>query len=439
MKFIFIITCCIFSIFARAENKMTAEVEVKSLTFTKPLKGVGSAGLLIFTTANVNNNGILLNLNNENHYFDSKIFIRPTFIGFTTKLGNYGFTIETDNIINSVDKADFIKSKLVVDEHQLYLSGEHFSFLNSDSSIKLQNFLLYCQKMVKSEFDKDDDMMANCLTFLTLNGNYAPNNGNASFDYEGLTDGVKTTIKAEITSLDLRKNQINLNLKSANTTNNDSYFSETTNLNLNCDKDEALKTLDFKKIKYDCLNRLKVAPFKVTLIDKLEQSTFKLDIKDITVKEEIVYFSLSSGILSDAISSTRINNLLMNCRKEIETDLFDLTKVLKDCLSYSRLSIAEIQNSKADSKDSSIKHITINSTNGALILQAEVSFLGIKAQVVIRGSISLNELNKKLIINVTDTKLPLGINSVNLLMYILKKNIISKEITIQNNNINIQY
>lgn len=439
MKFILIFMCSLFSNLALAESKTTADVSIDKLTFKRPTKGVGIAGELIFRSANVNNNGIILNLKNENHFFDSKIFQRPTFLGFSTQFGNYGFSIEKDNIINTLDKAELLKSKLVLDENQLNLSGEYFSFINYDSSVILQNFLFYCQKISNNDSSRSDDMMAHCLRFLTFNGNYTPNNETASFHYESEREGEKTSIKAQVLSFDLRNNQINASLKSAKTANNELYFIEASDLNLNCEKDENLKTLDFDKIKKDCLNRINISHFDLKLNDRLEKSAFNLDIKDFTVKEKIVYLTLNHGTLSDPSSSTYIHNVLVNCRKEIETDLFNLSMVLKDCLTYSRLKIEEIKNSKPDVKESSIRNISINSTNGALVIQAETSFLGIKAHVVIYGNASLNEQKKILIINVTNTKLPFGLSSVHFLMYILKKNIISKEVAFQNNSINIQY
>ena len=71
-------------------------------------------------------------------------------------------------------------------------------------------------------------------------------------------------------------------------------------------------------------------------------------------------------------------------------------------------------------------------------MQAEAKLLGLKARVSIYGNLALNEAKKQLIITVTDTKLPLGLNSVKLLMYLLKKNLISKDISISNNVITIQ-
>ncbi|MDD4976670.1 MAG: hypothetical protein PHY93_20110 [Bacteriovorax sp.] len=443
MQKILVIICAIFSFTAFADTKLSVDVSIDKLTFQKPPKGVGKAGILIFKTANVNNNGIVLNINNVNNYFDSQIFVRPTFLGFTTQFGNYGFALEAGSIINSLNQTELQNSKLVLDDNQLNLSGEYFSFINPDSSVKLKTFRLYCQSMVNTGANSNidtpsNDMTANCFNFLTLNGNYAPNNEAASLEYEGIDKGEKTYLQAQIKSFDLRKNQINANLISAKSVSNDNYFINATDVNLNCAKDEDLKTLDFDKIKKACLNRLKIAPLKANLLDKIAKSTFKLDIKDITVQDKIVYFTLNNGALSDAASTTYINNLLLNCRKEVDSDLLDLTMVLRDCISYARFSIAEVKNTRPDEKDSSVKNITVSSANGALIVQAEVKFLGIKAHVSIYGNVALNAVKKQLIVTVTDTKLPLGLNSVKILMYFLKKNLISKDIAIQNNIITIQ-
>jgi hypothetical protein len=443
MQKILVILCAIFSFTAMADTKLSVDVSIDKLIFQKPPKGVGKAGILVFKTANVNNNGIVLNINNVNNYFDSQIFVRPTFLGFTTQFGNYGFALEANSIINSLNQTELQNSKLVLDDNQLNLSGEYFSFINPDSSLKLKTFRLYCQSMASTVTDSNldapsSDMMANCFNFLTLNGNYAPSNEAASLEYEAIDKGEKTFLQAQIKSFDLRKNQINANLISAKSVSNDSYFINASDVNLNCAKDEDLKTLDFDKIKKACLNRLKIAPLKANIIDKVAKSTFNLDIKDVTVQDKIVYFTLNNGALSDATSTTYINTLLLNCRKEVDSDLLDLTAVLRDCISYARFSIAEVKSSKPDQKDSSIKNIAVSSANGALVMQAEAKFLGIKAHISIYGNVALNEAKKQLIITVTDTKLPLGLNSVKLLMYFLKKNLISKDIAIQNNVITIQ-
>lgn len=435
--------CAFFVLDGFAETKLSVDVSIDSLNFQKPPKGVGKAGNLIFKSANVNNNGIVLNINNVNNYFDSQIFVRPTFLGFTTQFGNYGFALEADSIINSLHQTELKNSKLILDDNQLNLAGEYFSFINPSANVKLKTFRLYCQSLLSSiaseNIAPNDDLVANCFNFLTLNGNYAPNNESALLEYVGVDKGDKTFLKTSVRSFDLRKNQINANLISLQSVRNDSYFINASTVNLNCDKDEDLKTLDFEQLKKTCLNRIKITPLKANLVDKIEKSTFNLDIKDITVKDKIVYFALNSGSLSDPYSTTYLGRLLLNCRKETDTDLLDIISVLRDCVSYTRLSISEVKSSKPDEKDSSIKNIAVSSDNGSLITQGEVKFLGMKARVSIYGKVALNTPSKQLIITVTDTRLPFGINSVKLLMYFLKKNLISKDVSIKNNVITIQF
>ncbi|MGZ3808258.1 MAG: hypothetical protein ACXVCE_09235 [Bacteriovorax sp.] len=428
-----------------SETKLSVDMTIDKLQFQRPPKGVGLAGVLSFKNANVNNNGIVLNINNVNNYFDSQIFVRPTFLGFTTQFGNYGFALEDGSLINSINLTEIHNSKLILDDNQLNLAGESFNFINPDASVKLHNFRLYCQSPVLStSAEKEspapaEDMMKNCFSFLTLNGSSVPGNEFASLEYEGTdkVSGDKSFIQTKVRSFDLRKNQINANLTNFKSASNDSYFINASEVNLNCAKDEDLKEFDAEKMKKACLNQLKLAPLKANLIDKAAKSTFNLDIKDVTVKDKIVYFTLNSGALSDTQSTTTINNLLLNCKKETDTDLLNLTQVLRDCTSFARLSIGEVKSTKPDKKDSSIKNIAINSNNNSLIIQADTKFLGLTSRVSIYGNVTLNEAKKQLTITVTDTKLPLGLNSVKLLMYFLKNNLISKDISILNNIITI--
>lgn len=444
MNKILAIICLLFSFNSVAETKLSVDLVVDKLLFQKPPKGVGKAGSLIFKSANVDNNGIVLNINNINNQFDSQIFVRPTFLGFTTQFGNYGFTIEADSILNTVNQTELQNSKLILDDNQLNLAGEFLSFTNIDSSLKLKTYRLYCQSLTNLEIvaateSPTNDMIKSCYSFLTLNGSYLPGNEFAALEYENLdqSTGDRTFLDAQIKSFDLRKNQINANIKTLKSVSNQTYFINATNVLINCAKDENLTEFDVEKIKKTCLNKLKIAPTKANIVDKMAKSTFNLDIKDVTVKDKILYFTLNNGALSDPTSTTYLSNLLLNCKKETDTDLLELTDVLRDCIGYSRLSIDEVKSTKPDEKDSSVKEIVLSSSNGALIMQAAVRFIGIKARVSIYGKVALNESKKQLIITVTDTKLPLGINSVKLLMYFLKKNLISKDIAISNNVITV--
>lgn len=445
MQKLLVILFMIFSFGAFAESKLSVDLTLDKLQFQKPPKGVGRAGTLIFKSANVNNNGIVLNLTNVNNYFDSQIFIRPTFLGFTTQFGNYGFPLEDGNVFNDINYTELQNSKLILDDNQLNLAGEYFTFMSSDTSVKLNNFRLYCQSLAAIAATENpldpptNEMIKNCFSFLTLNGSYLPNNEFANLEYEGVnkTNGEKIFVKTSVRSFDLRKNQINANLANTKTVSNDTYTINASDVNFSCAKDEDLKELDFEKIKKACFNQLKLAPVRASLVDKTSKSTFNLDIKDVTVKDKIAYFTLNNGSLSDPLSTTYINNLILNCKKETNTDLLDLNQVLRDCISYSRFSIAEVKSTKPDKKDSSLKNIVVNSTNNALFAQAETKFLGLKARVSIHGNLALNEAKKQLIVTITDTRLPLGITSVKLLMYFLKKNLISKDVSISKNVITI--
>lgn len=424
---------------AFAESKLSVDLAIDNLNFKKPEKGIGKAGTLIFKTANVNNNGIILNLNNVNNFFNSQIFLRPTFLGFTTQFGNYGFSLEENSMFNAINTFDLVNSKLILDDNQLNLSGEYLKFINADMYVELEKFRLYCQSVSNGSADAPPtDMMKNCSNFLTLNGTYSNEQGLASLVYKGndkLT-GDKTDLQAKVSSIDVRKDSLAIKLNTLKSVSNDSYIINASEINLNCAKDPLTSEINTDKLMKDCLNQMKLAPLKANLVDSAEKTNFALDIKDVTVKDQIIYLTLNSGVLSDAQSSTFIKDMLLNCKKGLDTDVLELTQVMKDCISYARISIVEVKSTKPDdSKGSSIKKIAISSAASALIIQADVKFLGFTSRVSIYGKASLNEAKKQLTLSVTDARLPLGLTSVKLLMYFLKKNVISKDVTYQNNDI----
>ncbi len=443
MKKIILLSSLLLASQVYAENKLSVDLTIDNLKFQRPVKGVGKAGILVFKTANVNNNGIVLNLNNVNNFFDSQIFIRPTFLGFTTQFGNYGFTLEENSMFNAINLIELQNSKLILDDNQLNLAGENLAFINPDMNVKLNNFRLYCQSVATTlpgETAPPTDMMKNCASFLTLNGTYNLANDQAKLAYNGVDKltGDKTELEATVKTIDIRKDSLSIKMPKLKSISNDSYIISASEVDLKCKKDPELLDLDIDKMTKDCLNQMKLAPLKANLIDNSVKTNFALDIKDITVKDKIIYLTMNNGTLSDPLSTTSIDNMLLNCKKGEDTDVLELTQVLRDCISYARVSIDEVKSTKPDDKKgSSIKKIAISSASSDLIVQADVKIIGFTSRVSIYGKVSLNEAKKQLILTVTDTRLPLGMTSVNLLMYFLKKNLISKDVTYQNNTITV--
>lgn len=422
-----------------AEDKMSFDVTVDKLNFVRPLKGIGKAGTLIFKSASVFNNGIVLNVNNVNNYFDSQIFVRPTFLGFTTQFGNFGFGIEADSLLNSVLQTDLANSKFIMDDNQLTLTGESMYFVNSNSNLRLKGFRLYCQnnsQALKSE--AQPDVLNSCYRFMTLNGTYQPGNELAQLELKSFEGETKTVINATVNSIDLRHQEIMANLPAITTISNESYVIEASNVLFSCAKDADLNEFQMEKIKTPCFNQLRVNPMQAVITDKKEKSKFKLDIKNIVVQDKIFYLTLNKGVLSDPASSTYLTNVLVNCKKNFESDLFEMTDVLKDCIEYGRVSIGEVRSDKADEKkDSYNRNVAVSVSNGTIVVQSDIKFLGFNSRVSIHGSVNLDADKRQLILKVTDTKLPLGLTSVKLLMHFLKKDLISKDVSINNNVITI--
>jgi hypothetical protein len=443
MKKLFLVLSLVVSSNVMAQNNLSADVTIDDLQFKKPDQGVGQAGSLIFKSAKVNGSGMVLNLSNVNKIFDAQIFLRPTFLGFTTQFGDFGLTLEENNVLTSVKEMQIHNSNLILDDNQLNLSGELFRFVNTDADMQLKNFRLYCQNTALEALEDgstppSSDMIKNCLGYLTLNGTSAPGNVYSDLEYKGvdLKTGDKMSVQAKVKSVDIRKSSLAMNLVTPKSVSNDSYTINADNLVMTCAKDPELTSFDINKMAKDCSNQLKVSPLKASIVDKVAKSNFNLDIKDVNVKDKIANFTLNSGTLSDPTSTTYLTNMALSCRKELDTNFLELNQVLKDCLSYARISLAEVKSTKPDGgQASSVKKIVVSSNGNKMVIQADVNILGFMNRVSLSANATLNETKKQLVLNVTDAKLPLGMTSVKMLMYFLKQNIISKGVTYENNNI----
>jgi hypothetical protein len=442
MKLLFTLALLFISFHSFAENTFSLEIGINSLDYKRPAKGVGAAGSLKFENVNLNNNGIVLNLKNTNNNFDAQIFTRPTFLGFTNSFGNFGLEIEEHSVLNSVKLSKVENTFLILDESQLNVSGTSAMLVNSESTINLKNFRLYCQGQTISPslVNPTNDILRNCFSFLIFNGSINPTNDSAELEYAGINQGDKNYFKGNIRSVDLRKKDILLDLKSANLVSNDTYVIKSENVQLKCAKDEDLVEFDLEKIKKTCFNDLKISPLKATLTDNLNKTNFFLDLTNAQIVNKVIYLALKAATISDSASSTFLTNTVLNCKKELDTDVLNLPDVISDCLSMGKISIAEVKSTKnidINSKDSSVKNIIINSNQNILVAEADIKFLGLKHRVAITTKASMNLANRELSLTVTDVKLPFGISSVKLLMYFLKKMIVSKDIVISGNVIKI--
>lgn len=443
MKKLFLVLSLVVSSSVMAKNNLSADVVIDDLQFQKPDQGVGSAGSLIFKSAKVNSNGMTVNLSNVNKIFDSQIFVRPTFLGFTTQFGDFGLTLEESNPLNSVQSMQLHNSNLLLDDNQMNLSGELFKFVNTDADVLLKNFRLYCQNSTLEILEDGStpspaDVITKCLNYLTLNGASTPTNVYSDLEYKGvdLKTGDKMSVQTKVKSFDVRKDSLAMSLLAPKSVSNDSYTINADNLVMSCVKDPELQSFDLNKMARDCSNQLRVSPLKASIVDKAAKSNFNLDIKDVNVKDKIANFTLNSGTLSDPTSTTFLTNMILSCKKELDTNFLELNQVIKDCLSYSRISLAEVKSTKPDGgQASSVKKIVMSSNASKMVIQADVNILGFMNRVSVSANASFNEAKKQLVLTVTETKLPLGMTSVKMLMYFLKQNIISKGVTYENNNI----
>lgn len=435
---------------AFAESKLAVDMNFTKVSYEKPAQGVGKAGTMVFKTASLVNNGIVFNINNINNLFDSQLFVRPTFLGFTTQFGNFGVTIEETSILNTVKKTEIENAKFILDDNQLNFAGKMFTFVDQESSAKLLNFRLYCQKALKLEETQPaatPDIVKSCLNFMTLNASVEDNKGVVDLEYETVNKAnpkAVTKFAAKVKTLDVRPSSLAGSLpafKSVSTEDGNTYSINASNLAFSCAKDPELEKIDSDKMIKTCLNRVQTQPFTAVLEDSKEKTAFDLNFSHIAVAEKVLTTKINSVSLKDLVtgSTTNVSDVNLKCRKEKESDLLVVTDILRDCVSSGQVSIGKVYSVTAGKAADPTNNISMSVQGGAIVIQADVKVLGITGRVTINGKASIDEKNKIIYLTVISTKLPfIGISWNKLVMNQLKKDLVSKDISISENTITIK-
>jgi hypothetical protein len=446
MKCFLFITVGLISSIAFAASNFGIDMNVEKVVYNKPKNKIGKAGSLVFKSAKIYNDGITMDINNLNNMFNSQLFIRPNFLGFTTQFGNFGYAIDGNSALKEINQSALDNSQISMDDYQMNFSGENFLIGTDKIKLRMQKYRIYCQGTPASNLVDETtevkasgsfDIVKNCLNFSTINGAYNNTNQVADVDFESFES--KAQMKFKMKKVELRSKTLKIDFDKANIISNNSYFINTDSLQIECEKEKDMTDFDFDRIYNSCTNKMKVVTQNVSMIDKAEGTSFNLSLNKFQVANNVAEIGLNSATISDSKSRTTLNNVAGKCKKNRESDLLEIGLVLSDCLSEGQLSIQSIASSTIVENDSSAdaKNITITSQGGKLNIQSQIHFLGMDHTISISGNASMNKETKVLSVVVSEAKLPFRLSSVKILMIFLKKYMVSKDIQINDRTISI--
>ncbi len=471
MKKALLISSLLFAVSTKAATapSNSIEIDIKDMKYKKPNRGVGFAGELKFTKVNMYRDGMVLALDNKGEIFNSQIFVRPTFIGFKSPYTSVGFAMEEGGL-SDIDSGGLKNSRIVINDRYFSFSGEEFTYKDKTTDLLLKGFRYYCSSHDKYEAGSTEGIIAGCLTDSTLNAAkeggvsgakiiYNETGENADeIQFQGDVKQVKVAsqrIHASLTKIDLKAGDMKIIAGGAE---------------VNCGKDEENLEINTDKLLKDCINDVAVKVPKLNMSDEKEGTSFELDVDNLVIKEERLKFNSNMTTLTDEEGRTGLLNLNVDCHMHEEADIFDVQTIVGECLKSGSINISNIVDQEykkkksrkrsfkrrrdfqdmfdksmtkkldaIDEDDASVRNIVINMQNHKIALEARVKVLFKFFTVRMEADIEHNKDAGELVLTMTKAKLPLGIKSKKLMLFFIKKFMVSETVQVHNKKIYIKF
>lgn len=288
------------------DPKDSIEISIKDLSFTMPKNGKGIAGDLNFSRVNMFRDGMVLALDNQKEIFNSKIFIRPTFIGFKSDYTSIGFKISKDAFAE-VNKTTLINSKITMNETYFNFSGERFHLNTKNSKLDLKGFRYYCDAHPELDSTSGEGIIAGCLKNSTFNSLNKNEDANADYIYQRSGDKESSIkVNTALKQLELKEDKILATLNSV-VLNDGDFKLSTSSFTIDCNKDSSMIAFDSSKLTSDCVNSAEIKGPIITINNPEKKSNIKVDVTSFQFLEsEMVSKLKSSSVIFDSfhISST---------------------------------------------------------------------------------------------------------------------------------------
>jgi len=448
------------------------EIDIKEMKYQKPNRGVGFAGDLKFTKVNMFRDGMVLALDNKGEIFNSQIFVRPTFIGFKSPYTSVGFAME-EGAMADIESASLKDSRVVINDKYFSFAGELFKYKDKTTDLELSGFRYFCSSHEKYEAGSVDGIIAGCLTDSALNAKVEGGLSGAKIVYNAspeTPEDEEIRFQGDIKSVKVLSESITAQLSKVEVKAGDMTVT-TGATNVTCGKDGENLEIDADKIQKDCLNNVSLNVPSLIMKDEKEGSTFELDVEKLVIKEERLNFHSNQTAISDEEGRTGLLGLDVDCHIGEDTDVFDVQSIVGDCLKSGKIFVGDLvdqENKKKkksrkrkfgrrkaftdifdessnknlgniDEDDASVRNIKITIENNKVWLSAKVKVLFKFFTVRMEADIEHNRAGEELVVKLTKAKLPLGIKSKKLMLFFIKKFMVSETIEVHGKNIHIKF
>tara|TARA_Y100000768_G_scaffold388806_1_gene387352 strand:+ start:1445 stop:3388 length:1944 start_codon:yes stop_codon:yes gene_type:complete len=343
---------------------------------------------------------------------------------------------------------------------QINLSS--FGYSSPESVFNIGELELKCDVLREGELSDFKTYIASCLTETDLDAREAVSFG---FHQTGISEktGEPLNIKIDgaISDLKIKENRLILSADRLGLNVSEEVFFEISGLGVNCQKDPELKTLEIPLLLDHCKKDANVETSNVDfhiINEKAESVRGQIDTRFVYTKNGVLNFHLDHIKMVDKESRKLIQGLLGNCKMKADTDLFDVESIIDACTTQMAVNIRNlftderatrqdtlkrndfnINHYRIDEDKAGVSDVRASITDRKLAASVRVRVLGMNLLVTIQGLVNWNKDTSVLTLDVTHSRLPLGITSKGMFMSIAKKFLASDMIKFgSGNKIHIQ-
>ncbi len=429
---------------ASATKSITLDVNVEELFFIKPKEGVGSGGKVLVKDTNIQIDDIVLNLGGNEEGLLAEIFYRPTFLGLNTSFGNVGVNFLEGNPASLVDAILLQKAQVILDPLQVNVAGNLVHAKVPNLEFKAELFRVYCQPPMGIMNMGEEGFIApnpveTCLNFMTFNGSVNGVNKLARVQatYAEPVKKSEVVLSTDVESVELRPASIKLALQKLSLDLNKEFQINSNSFKVSCFKDPSMVELKTDKLIKDCVQTFRLNDVTFNITDKKSTGKYTAQIKTAKNENEMLSAQIPLFSLSNKTSNSSLKNVSFECKFGKDLNFLEIFPILDSCIGYSKIQIGSLSTSEFDGllKGLKVGHTSLNLENGLFNFWAAVRYLTFDSKINVKGTVHTNAAKKQIILKVVDTRLPLGISSVKFLMYVLRKNVVAKEISYSGNQI----
>lgn len=377
---------------------------------------------------------------------------------------NVSFRSEPDTVHS------FGKSIGFINEEDIHVSTNGYIYKNVDTIFEIRKTDMTCQKVGDFSTIEADNYLRSCYN----HNEFRPSVGNETSSLFFKVDDPKMkgptkdkgdvlTIKTNYRNIKVTDDKLKLDGKVGSLNLDDEFIAKIYDYSLTCSKQANILELDMDKILKDCKKNMFLNPEEVLIDDKPEDISMYLNVREAQTTGDRLNLNLQSLQMVDPEENLTLFDVKIDCLMEEESDLFEKRDVLRDCTKESNISIKKIisienEDIESDlieihnnletshinpsqfvsSEKHSVKDVQITIKDNNAYLKAKVRFLGMDLKVELGGKTSFNWDKNRILIDVKKTKLPLGIKSKTVLLYLMKHFAVNETVTIKKGKISIQ-